>query len=97
MTCGRGTRSIIGRGWHLPVEAETRIRDLQALLRRVTLKQRDGDEPRILLAVNASRHNRHVLRLAPIEVAANFPTSGRAAIEALARGERPSGSSLLLV
>jgi len=34
---------VIGRGWHLPVEAETRIRDLQALLRRLALKQRDGN------------------------------------------------------
>ena len=88
---------MIGRGWHLPVEAETRIRDLQALLRRIALKQRDGDEPRILLAVNDSRHNRRALRIAAGEIAANFPTPGAAAMDALALGRPPDSSALLLV
>jgi hypothetical protein len=88
---------VIGRGWHLPVEAETRIRDLQALLRRLALKQRDGNEPRIVLALNDSRHNRHVLRIAASDVATTFPTSGKAAMKALALGRPPDSSAVLLV
>jgi hypothetical protein len=83
--------------WSLAVEAETRIRDVQALNRRIALKCRDGGVDRVLLLVADTRHNRHVLRLAADEFAAAFPIRGRDALEALLAGRRPAGSSVVLL
>jgi transcriptional regulator with XRE-family HTH domain len=88
---------IEGRGWRVPVEAETRIRDVQALLRRIALKRRDDQSEVVILMVADTRHNRHVLRLAGPDLVAAFPTSGRAALAALSNGERPPGSAIVLL
>jgi transcriptional regulator with XRE-family HTH domain len=88
---------IDGRGWSLPVEAETRVRDVQALLRRLALKCHDARVQTMLLVVADTRHNRHVLRLAAADFAAAFPVRGRDALAALRRGEKPAGSAILLV
>jgi transcriptional regulator with XRE-family HTH domain len=77
---------IEGRGWRVPVEAETRIRDVQALLRRIALKQRDDGSEVVILLVADTRHNRHVLRLAGPDLVAAFPTPGRAALASLSNG-----------
>jgi transcriptional regulator with XRE-family HTH domain len=86
---------IEGRGWRLPVEAETRLRDVQACSRRIALKRRDDATATVILLVADTRHNRHVLRLAAADLAAEFPTPGRAALAALTNGERPSGSAIV--
>jgi len=88
---------ITGRGWTLPTEAETRIGDVQALRRRLALKCRDAGVDTMLLVVADTRHNRHVLRLAAADLAEAFPVRGRDALAALHRGEKPSGSAILLV
>ena len=67
---------IEGRGWRVPVQAETRLRDVQALARRIGLKQRDDEIDFVLLLVADTRHNRHVLRMAGPDLAAMFPASG---------------------
>ena len=85
-----------GSGWSIPVEAETRVRDVQALLRRIGLKRRDSGLEVVLLLIADSRHNRHVLRLAEAEFAAAFPADRREAWVALRAGRRPSGSCVLL-
>ena len=86
---------ISGPGWSMPVEAETRIRDVQALLRKLALKQRDAGADQILLLLADTRHNRSVLRLYADEFAA-FPADRRAARAALASGRSPGTSCLLL-
>lgn len=88
---------IDGPGWSLPVEAETRFRDIQALQRKIALKCRDAGVDRVLLLVADTRHNRHVLRLAAVEFAAAFPVRGRDAVNSLSAGERPAGSSIVLL
>jgi hypothetical protein len=88
---------IEGRGWRVAVEAETRLRDVQALSRRIALKQRDDRTDVVILLVADTRHNRHVLRLAALDLAATFPTSGRALMEALSEGRQPSGSAPVLL
>ena len=88
---------IQGPGWSLPTEAETRLRDVQALRRRLALKCRDAGVDTMLLVVADTRHNRHVLRLAAAEFAETFPIRGRDALAALRRGEKPSGSAIILV
>jgi hypothetical protein len=86
---------ITGPGWTLPVEAETRIRDVQALTRRLALKQRDSGAERMLLVVADTRHNRHVLRLAAPDLEPSFPVPDSAALQELARGNRPAASAII--
>lgn len=81
----------------LPVEAETHISDWQALERRLARKQRDAEEPHLLLLVADTRHNRAVTRDAAAAVASRFPVTARRALAALARGEHPGGSALILL
>jgi transcriptional regulator with XRE-family HTH domain len=88
---------IDGPGWSLPVEAETRLRDVQALHRKIALKRRDAGADRVLLLVADTRHNRHVLRLAADEFAGAFPLRGRAALKSLRAGELPAASSVVLL
>ncbi len=52
---------IEGQGWRIGVEAETRLHDVQSLLRRVALKQRDGAVSAVILLVNDTANNRRVL------------------------------------
>jgi hypothetical protein len=88
---------IEGRGWRLPVEAESRLRDVQACTRRLALKRRDDGCDVVLLLVASTRHNRHVLRLAAPDLAAEFPVAGAKALAALSKGERPAGSAIVLL
>jgi hypothetical protein len=88
---------IEGSGWQVPVEAETRLRDIQALSRRLGLKQRDDRREVVILLVGDTRHNRHVLRLAGPDLAATFPMSGRAVLGALRNGERQIASGIVLL
>jgi transcriptional regulator with XRE-family HTH domain len=88
---------IEGRGWRVPLEAETRLRDVQALSRRLGLKQRDDRQEVVILLVADTRHNRSVLRLAGPDLAAAFPAPGRAIREALTKGEAPRASGVLVL
>jgi transcriptional regulator with XRE-family HTH domain len=88
---------IEGRGWRVPVEAETRLRDVQALSRRLGLKRRDDRQEVVILLVADTRHNRRVLRLAGPDLTAAFPTPGRAVLEALLKGETPRANGILLL
>lgn len=79
------------------VEAETRIRDLQALVRRMRQCERDGGVDEILLILSDSAVNRrHVgdLRLA---LGDNFATPSRELLRALRQGQRLAGSGVLLI
>ena len=88
---------IVGHDWTLPIEAETRLRDMQALLRRLALKARDGAVDRMLLVVKDSRHNRLVLRLASDELSSAYPIDGRSALRSLQAGLLPVGSAILRI
>ncbi len=88
---------IDGRGWRVPVDAETRLRDVQAVSRRVALKRRDDRSELVVLLVADTRHNRHVLRLAAADLAGDFPVRGSKALAAMVAGERPAGSAITLL
>jgi transcriptional regulator with XRE-family HTH domain len=81
----------------LPIDAETRLRDVQALARREALKCRDAGARAMILVVADTRHNRHVLRLARLELAVAFPLGSRAVLASLASGDLPSESGIALV
>jgi transcriptional regulator with XRE-family HTH domain len=88
---------IFGAGEPAGVEAETRLSDIQALERRVALKARDGGVSRVMLVVAATRANRRALREAEVSLAVTFPISARVALDALAAGRDPGGSSVVLL
>ena len=89
--------AVTGSGWSIGVEAETRLRDVQALCRRIALKSRDGEMDRVVLLVADTRHNRHVLRLAADDFAGQFPGRGRDALAALRAGRVPPSNAVILL
>jgi hypothetical protein len=88
---------IAAATWRKPVEAETRLGDVQALERRLTLKQRDGLMEQLILLVADTRHNRIVLRSIAPSLDGQFPVPGRRALELLATGVDPGGSAIVLL
>ena len=88
---------IGGSNWRVVVDAETRLRDVQAVTRRVVMKARDDQAAMVVLLVAATRHNRHLVRLATDDLAAAFPVPGRSILAALADGKRPPGSGVVLL
>ena len=79
------------------IEAETRIRDVQALDRRLALKERDGGMDRVILLVLDSRANRSALRTQGAQLLLRFPVTGERALELLGAGVDPGGNALILL
>jgi transcriptional regulator with XRE-family HTH domain len=79
------------------VEAETRPRDLQALQRRMNLKQRDSGVQRMILLVAGTRQNRARLReLLPV-LRGDFPLGTREMLDALRRGIDPGANGIVVI
>jgi transcriptional regulator with XRE-family HTH domain len=89
--------AIAGVGFVIGVEAETRVRDAQAVARRVNLKQRDGGLDHVILLVADTRANRLALRAAQPELADTFPITPRIALAAVAEGRTPGGNSIIVL
>ena len=87
---------IRGHGWREPVEAETVLDDLQALERRLTLKQRDGGEDHAILLVADTTRNRRALAAAP-GAFADLPLRTRAILAALRRGADPGAGGIVIL
>ena len=79
------------------IEAITRLRDAQAQLRAATLKQRDGNVPRLILLIRATDHNRKALASAADVLATSFPLGTRATIRALSKGIDPGDNGIVLL
>jgi transcriptional regulator with XRE-family HTH domain len=79
------------------VAAETRVRDLQALLRREHQKQADGGVERLLLLVADTKHNRGSLAEAAELVREVFPLSTRGVLMRLSRGEALPANGLVIL
>jgi transcriptional regulator with XRE-family HTH domain len=80
------------------VECETRLGDLQALARRLALKQRD--DPRgvvLILVVRSTAHNRRVLAAHREALRAQFPLDGASILRALRAGRLPGASGILMI
>jgi transcriptional regulator with XRE-family HTH domain len=84
-------------GGDVAVEAESRLRDIQALQRRVALKQRDGGIDRVILLVNDTAANRRILAAVRDELRAQFPLDSRAILQAIRAGRAPSASGLVIL
>jgi hypothetical protein len=89
--------TISGEGWSVGVEAEMRPRDLQALRRRIALKQRDGEMPIVILLLADTRHNRALVREHADDLSDSFPLSGARALELLRAGASPTATPIILL
>jgi transcriptional regulator with XRE-family HTH domain len=89
--------AVLGGDWHVPIDAESRLRDVQVCSRRTALKRRDDHQDVVILLVADTRNNRRALRLAAPDLVADFPLRGSTAIAALERGERPAASAIVLL
>jgi len=87
----------IGADWRHGFEAETRPRDLQALLRRIALKVRDGGVDGASLVLLDSRHNRAFVRAHESALSERFPVPGARALELLRIGADPGLGSVILL
>ena len=89
--------AIDGDGWTLRVEAETHVHDVQALERRIALKQRDGAMDVVVLLLSDTRHHRRLLAIDSLGLRGAFPGSARQALHALTRGRHPGESAIVLL
>ena len=78
------------------VEAETRVDDTQAVLRKAAAKARDLGAIRTTLLLADTRHHRRLLGDHP-ELLERFPIGTRACLRALGRGEDPGGDCLVIL
>jgi transcriptional regulator with XRE-family HTH domain len=88
---------IRGHEFKVGVEAETRVRDGQALERRIALKQRDGAMVWVILLLPDTRANRAFVRARAADLGAAFGLDASAVLTALAEGRDPGGDALILL
>lgn len=79
------------------VAAETRLHDVQALLRREHGKMRDSDVDLLILLVLGSRANRETLRAIRESLRHDLPLDSREILAALRQGKAPTASGIILL
>ena len=79
------------------VECETRIRDIQALSRRMHQRERDGGTDVVLLVLSRSAHNRRLVDELRGSLGPGYATSPRRLLAALRNGQPLPGNGVLLV
>jgi len=78
-------------------ECETRLRDAQAIERRLALKLRDGNVDIVLLIVPDTVANRRFLEQHREQLRGLLPLDSRQVLEAFRRGELPERSGIVIV
>jgi hypothetical protein len=86
---------IRGKGWRYGVECELNPIDGQALLRRITLKQRDGLVDGVILLLPDTRQARLFRREFANELQTAFPIASALAVRRLSAGADPNGSAII--
>lgn len=84
-------------GVRVGVEAETAIRDAQAVLRKLNTKRRDGGVDEVLLLVSDTRANRAAMAVLRDLARDDLPHGAREVLAALRSGRAPAGSGVLLL
>jgi transcriptional regulator with XRE-family HTH domain len=84
-------------GQFVGIDCETRIRDVQALVRRTHLRERDGGADQILLVLSDSGHNRRLADDLREALGEPYRTSARVILAALREGRPLPGSGVVLV
>ena len=94
----RSWDALLRRGHYLiGVEAETRIRDLQELVRRMRERVRSGGADEVLLALSASATNRRLAGQLRAALGEPFTTPPRETLRALRLGLELPGSGVVLL
>jgi transcriptional regulator with XRE-family HTH domain len=88
---------LFGKGLRIGLDAETRLRDVQAVDRRIMLKLRDSGWNRAILFVSETRWNRTLLREFDTILRANYPVPQLHALRALRSGSDPGGNCLIVL
>ena len=88
---------VSGPGWSVAVEAETRLADVQALIRRLELKRRDGGIDHLILLAADTRTNREALSAARQALEPAFPLKAATILTALRNGTDPGGSGIVVL
>lgn len=78
-------------------ELESRLLDVQALIRRVALKQRDAGLARMVLVFPDTPANRAAASTARATLSAAFPAGHRSVLAALRVGQLPPANGMLWV
>lgn len=84
-------------GQVIGVEAETRIRDMQALVRRIRQRERDGGVDEILVVLSASQVNTRLVHELREVLGERYATTPRALLRVLRTGAPIPGSGVVLV
>ncbi len=79
------------------VEAETRMRDMQRLVRHVHQRERDGGVDSIILLLAATRTNRELVDELRVALGPSYATPPRALLHALRKGEPLPGCGVILL
>jgi transcriptional regulator with XRE-family HTH domain len=79
------------------VEAETKVRDVQATVRKIRGRERDGGADELLIVLADTRSNRAVRDELLLALGERFATKPRLLFDALHRGEPIPGSGVLYV
>jgi transcriptional regulator with XRE-family HTH domain len=85
------TRHLVG------ADLETRIRDIQALVRRTRERERDGGVDAILLVLSDSATNRSLVGQLKEALGSDYATQPRAILASLRQGKPLPGSGLILI
>jgi len=88
---------VRGEGWRYGTEAELNPIDGQALVRRLTLKQRDGGVDGVILLLPDTRHARQFRHLLASLLASDFPVGSGMALRRLGAGLEPGGNVIVMI
>lgn len=79
------------------VDIESRVHDVQALVRRTRARERDGRVDHILIVLADTAHNRRIADELRASLGPDYATGPRRIMAALRKGERLPGSGVVLV
>jgi hypothetical protein len=79
------------------VDIESRVWDVQAIVRRTRLRERDGQVDHILIVLADTAHNRRIADELRSSLGAVYATSPRLILAALRQGRPLTGSGVVLV
>lgn len=83
--------------YNVGVDIETRVSDVQALVRRMRGRERDGAVDQILIVLADTAHNRRVASELRDALGPDYASAPRSILRGLRSGERLVGSGVVLV
>ena len=97
MIAERGDLLLRIPGQIVGVEAETRLRDIQAFVRRIRERELEGGANEIVVVLAGTVTNRRLVGQLLEALGPRYATSRRAVLNALREGRRVPGSGVVLL